>query len=391
MAIKADDLYQAVCTQPASSDFSARLAILYGPLIEAGGISLYLVLYAESRHGKTLDVGRLCNLTKLSIVQLEKSKKKLESFQLLKTYLKNEDGTDLYRFELYQPLTFAAFMQHEVLGRLYLKEVGTAAYIKTSQLYINDKVAADGFKDVSSGLDPALLQNWNETDEKTFKTFCHDYSGKPLTMPLQFDIKEMLAQCTELMFPHQLRTPDNLRIISEMGTIFCIDTDSMRKMVSRSIDFDKQTFDIEKLHSRCLKAKSVQIRPADTPYDMPPLQFLLAKQQGTALATADKKLLEYLQTEMEMDQQVINVMIESILKAKNNRLDRAYVEKVAASWKRQQIDTVEKALALAKQADQPVTATGRKSRQRPDFAADSYSESNTDFEELNRKLFKKGE
>jgi replication initiation and membrane attachment protein len=173
-----------------------------------------------------------------------------------------------------------------------------------------------------------------------------------------------------------------------MATVFGIDPEAMAKIVSRSTDIDTGTFDIDNLHERCLKAKTVAVPTPQEPYDMAPAQFLCNLQQGKSVAMADKKLLEYLQTELKMDRQVINVMVEGIIKHCNGRLDKAYVEKVATSWIRQPLTNVDQAKEAV--GNMTTTNTRRSSRQkRPDFAPDDYSQNTTDFGQLQDQLFKK--
>jgi len=388
MGISGRDLYQAVCPQPGDDEATSRLAVLYGPLMGTEAVTTFLLLRAESGRGEPTAFSRLCALSGLTVDHLEKALHELENFQLVRTMYKQGELAS-YRFELAWPLSYQAFLQHEVFGRLYLKAVGPVQFSITDSYRQAATRHDDGFKDVSNHLDAGLLAGWDEDDEKSFRAVSHDYAGQPLTMPLEFDVDAFLAKTTELMFPRALRTKDNLRIISEMATVFGIDAATMSKLVSRSIDIDAGCFDVDGLHRRCLACKSTvaQTAAAGHPYDMAPVQFLCGKQGGLPVSAADKRLLEYLQTELRMDRQVINVMVEYILASNENRLNRSYVEKIATTWARQKVDTLDKALQAARTA--PTVKAAHRGK-RPDFEGTEYGAASVDFDKLKEQLFKKG-
>lgn len=68
-------------------------------------------------------------------------------------------------------------------------------------------------------------------------------------------------------------------------------------------------------------------------------------QHGVEVSRSDKYLIEALISDFKMKPEVVNVLIEYVLKMKNQQFPKAYVEKVASTWVRLEIDTSEKALA----------------------------------------------
>ena len=81
------------------------------------------------------------------------------------------------------------------------------------------------------------------------------------------------------------------------------------------------------------------------PYRFPPVRFLQNLQHGVEVSRSDKYLIEALISDFKMKPEVVNVLIEYVLKMKNQQFPKAYVEKVASTWVRLEIDTSEKALA----------------------------------------------
>ena len=113
-------------------------------------------------------------------------------------------------------------------------------------------------------------------------------------------------------------------------------------------------FDDEKLKIYVEKSKP-DITEAKDPYSLPPVSFLQAKQNGAQVSLTDRKILEDLAVKMHFAPEVINVMIEYILKKSQNRLVRAFVEMVAGEWARDGVKTKEDAIAQTKKKTEHYT------------------------------------
>ena len=74
--------------------------------------------------------------------------------------------------------------------------------------------------------------------------------------------------------------------------------------------------------------------------ELPTLQW---KQNGMPVSVPDKLLLEKVMVDYKLPNEVINVLIDYALRATDQKFNRSFVEKVASSWARLQIDTKEKA------------------------------------------------
>ena len=78
-----------------------------------------------------------------------------------------------------------------------------------------------------------------------------------------------------------------------------------------------------------------------------PYQFLKGKQNNVEPSTRDLKLLENLIIDYELTPGVVNVLVDYVLKIKNSRLDKSYIETIASQWRRLNIKTVEEAVDVA--------------------------------------------
>ena len=166
-------------------------------------------------------------------------------------------------------------------------------------------------------------------------------------MEISFDYVTFLETTSSLVFPIELRTEENLAYIGQIATMFNISADNMRILVSKCIDIRKMTFDKERLKTLALKQTNTGSNTSALDYSQSPITFLQAKQNGTMVVPYEKEILLHLMTDLDMPFEVINVMIEYILEISDNRLNRKFVDAVAAGWIRNGIKAKEQALEMA--------------------------------------------
>ncbi len=226
----------------------------------------------------------------------------------------------------------------------------------------------------------STMESWDEDSETVYQ------NGKKKLydddIKITFDYELFLRECdtSSLLFPHKYRNEDNLKAIGQIATIFSIPADKMVKLVARSIDNDNDLLDLEKLRVKALNEKTVLTSEKETDHSLPPVEFLYRK-QNIPVSSADKKLLEYLQTELKMDNEVINILIEYVLKVTEGRLTRSYVEKIATTWVRQGIDTAEKA---KQQIEKEPTKAKKKAKY---DVKDMEADDSVDLVQLRKELF----
>lgn len=335
-----NDYYIAVLAHPLDQGYQDVISIFYLPLIGRNALMLYSVLVSESIKPIMTELKRLCILTSLDINDLEKEIITLERYSLISTFKK--DNT--YLFKVNNPSTINEFVSNEIYSRLYLQRVGKEQNDISISRYVNKKISEKGYENITHKFDMNLLASWDEMAESVYQ------NGKKKLydddIKITFDYELFLRECdkSSLLFPHKYRSEDNMKAIGQIATIFSIPADKMVKLVARSIDNDNDLLDLEKLRIKAINEKSVLTSEKEVDYSLPPVEFLY-RLQNIPVSSADKKLLEYLQIELKMNIEVINILIEYVLKATEGRMSKAYVEKVATTWIRQGIDTAEKAKA----------------------------------------------
>ena len=70
-----------------------------------------------------------------------------------------------------------------------------------------------------------------------------------------------------------------------------------------------------------------------------PLEYLKLKQGMTNPSPSDVNIINMLSRDYKLHNSVINALIDYTLKTQNNTLPRAYIEKVASSLKRENVET----------------------------------------------------
>jgi replication initiation and membrane attachment protein len=228
-----------------------------------------------------------------------------------------------------------------------------------------------------------VLKNWSEAEEMLYQSLKQPIY-KEDAIEIKFDYDRFIRSLGDsvLLFPYSLRTKENMQTIGQLATLFSITPEKMKTLVAKSIDIEANTFDGEKLKKLCLNEKSVDVVEGSNEYDLSPVSFLYLK-QGVPVSNADKRLLEYLQIQLQMKPEVINVLIEHCLENTNQKLSRDYVEKVATTWIRQKVETLEDAL---KQKEN--RSYSRKKSVKYDKDELKFEEQ--DLEKLRKRLFSKG-
>lgn len=359
------------------AEYARSISVFYLPLIGKRAVCLYFQLIMERENRMECTLERLCTLSHLNIDELEEALKILEEYELLKTLQKD----DSYLFLVRSPLSVRRFLEHEIYSRMYLNNIGRKEYEISVAAYLNKPVSYEGYQDVSHSFDPKVMRSWNQDDEDRYQKARTDSAAR--TIENTFDYARFTRELTNLQFPISIRTKENMETIGQLGTMFAIPPEKMRELVARSFDPKTGIFDLEALRKRCLLCKEVEYAPGENEFDVYPIAYLYNR-QGAAVSQADKKMLINLMEEYHLNQQVINVLIDYVLNNTDNRLSRSYIDKIAATFMRQGVDTVEKA---RKALDSSGYETRKGKKDKPVFSAREMEPEEQDIEELRRRLF----
>jgi len=217
---------------------SASLFLVYQPLCGPSAIGLYgLMAYLSVPEIFTHE--QLAAMLNLSHDQLIKDFEALEQVMLLESF--HHPVQDTYLYQVKAPLKIAEALSHPVLGRAYLQLVGEGHFATVKKRYASSKSVLDGFESISKPFETARLKAYDPTKESHF-----DPQETPLS-GLSFNILSFKQRCAELVFPQALRTPENLNLIEELGSVYGISVPKMIRLIGECVNIATMTFDSEKL------------------------------------------------------------------------------------------------------------------------------------------------
>ncbi|MEG0327561.1 MAG: DnaD domain protein [Erysipelothrix sp.] len=343
------------------------LALLYQPLFAFPAMSLYLSLYQFGIREGGIDVRDLSTYLQFDTEELQLVRKELEKFALIRTF---DIDTNNYNIVLNRPLIPSEFLLHPTFGRLYAIVMGHDSFIEKSMFYQSSLLIDQG-KEISSSFDITRLSSWDESQEAEFS----DVGQKTESASeYSFDVQGFYKSLSPSVFPMRLRTQVVTQCIGEFGSLYKMNHADMKACLMSATNFSSNTFD-EKKFQRIIERNygRVSVETVSNPYELDPMSFLAYKQNHDYIVDADRNLLHSLSQNFGFDNQVINVLIEYILETNNKNLNRSYVEKIASVWKRNNVDSLDKALKEIAKPLQKSKSTTTKSRVKIEIAPPQYS------------------
>lgn len=360
MELKAKDTYRVEAAHALSIHDMESLWNPYLALSCAQTIGLYCLLQAESSHGSTVDShSHLCLLMDSRIEKVDETLRNLERLGLIETYVRSVEEHQDFIYTLKAPLPLHNVLVHEVLGRALYRKIGNEAFEQLKKRYAHALYDKDGFSLVTAKFNPSDLAKWDQNDETDYQ---NQRTVEVKLMNLSFDGRKFLRLCSEIVFPMEMRTKDTLEKIEELGSVFGISEEDMIRLVGHSINYKLKKLDLEALRQKITREPRHTDSLPENPYLWPPILFLKNIQNGIEPVDADKRLINKLVSELRLNPEVVNVLIENVLLTNDQRLSKAYVEKVAATWARMGIKTIEEAKNAIESIKVSFSSKGTKKR-----------------------------
>lgn len=346
MERKPRDTYRIECNFALSDDGLVSLMSLYQPLIGPEGILIYLTFIAESRKTQIQETHtRLFALTNIQADVFDRACAKLEEYMLMRTYYRESDTKNSFIYVLHAPVSPADFFNAPIYANRYASQVGKKQADATRSRLIAGGISKSGYKDITREVRFIQEQEYDNTVSYTEIKPRYQFTMDDVT--INFDYDSFIKTTSTLVFPAELRTQENMALIGKLATVYGLSADRMRIFMKDCVRLSTMEFDSEKLRILASKAQSDVPTPKDV-YSLSPVSFLQAKQNGAKVSMTDRKILEHLSIDMHFSNEVINVMIEYILKISDNRLNSKFVDMVAAKWARDGIENKKMAIAETK-------------------------------------------
>lgn len=347
MTLRPKDVYRVEMTENLSEDAISSLITLYLPLMGKDAVLLYLLLHSEGRLQHTQEShSRLFEILNLSADEVETARLHLEEYLLVRTYLQEGESRNSYIYHLNAPLPSESFLSSHEFVAMYVHALGNRQADNTVAKFVSGSISTSGYKDITVSVRRMPEERFNE-DSVSFQKVRPSYSFSNEDVDINFDYDHFFATTSDVVFPNILRTRENLELIGKLATLYGLSADRMRILVGHAITLDPAVLDTEKLKNSAARAVP-DVTTAKDPYSLPPVSFLMARQNGAMVSQADKRILEKLRMDMHFPNEVINIMIEYILKRSDNRLNSRFVDMIAGEWARDGVRTREDAIKATK-------------------------------------------
>lgn len=383
-----DTTYRLRLSRPLAESEVRTVTRLYLPVIHQEAYSLYLFFYhsipAEYGVSEFCTHRTLMQMLGTDLMRFINARRRLEGVGLLSSY--RWDGGLYYEYLLHPPLTPAEFFQSDVLTLSLFNHLGKEGYRALREKYLSPVRSAAGpgenreevtasFTEVSREL--LLLSSPPSSTSESVRFIRQMEAGGALPpFPSTAHQKEIPSYIDFDYLAGFYPAEERKALFSEENKAFFL-----RKAIDLGLDsvqlgmilrdsylgggrgWDYRRFeDLLKRLKRggepeekreTARAEYVAPRTVEehlrTLKSITPIQLLRNYQDGGEIAQPDLKLIDYLLNELGLPQEVVNVLIDFILLTNDNKLPRAYTEKIAGSWKRKGFKTAEEAFAFARQ------------------------------------------
>jgi replication initiation and membrane attachment protein DnaB len=349
--------YTIETSSPLLEGEEAYIFDFYLPIIGYKAVFLYLYLRRKvnDKIGK-LNEDEIDKETYMSNQVFLFARRLLESVGLLNTY-SAKDGNLL--LVLVNPLSPSDFVSDVVLKGLFISIAGEDRFVKLSEKYLAQTVDLKSYKEITSSITDNFKVDFDPNIVKIDpgKVVVKNRSyGK-----LSFDEKKFYRSLKKAIGPIVLPffSDIELKVIGFYNNLFGYEEDVLADIVGHSINDEEvvgKKLDIEKfkknISSNLLgdgfykkKGRKVGV-DGDSEvalkielYESTAAEkFMLNKQDGAPLSSADKNLIEDLAYKFHLSNGVINALTDYVLEATNGQFNRSYVEKLATSLLRAHVE-----------------------------------------------------
>lgn len=351
------------------------LTNLYQPLIGYSAISLYLTLLNDLNKKEIVNTFthyHLMTTLQLKLNIILDARYKLEGIGLLKTYVKAGE-IDEYLYILYSPLSAYEFFNHPILNVVLYNNIGSHEYEILKNYYKKDKIITKDYLDITSSFESVFTSNTN-TNLLFDNSDIIDNKYRNIEIKTNFDIDLLISSIPKRLVSERCFSDEIKSLILNLSYIYKIDNLNMQGLVRNCLN-ERGLIDKNELRKSArnyyqfenngrlptliynrqpdyLKtplgndsklSKLVYLFENTSPYD-----FLKKSYGNTEPTNRDKKLIENLMLEQNLNPGVVNVLIDYVLKVNHKKLNKDYIETIVGQWKRLKVETVVDAMEVCK-------------------------------------------
>ncbi len=362
------------------TDVDSVLTLLYQPLIGKDAVMLFQFLKEEvakqlpdasSSHHYAMA------MLDMTLDEFYESRKRLEAIGLLQTYQESGSFTTFY-YLLERPFSAQDFFEDSMLSVLLEHQVGQEIMNQLKKKLFNKKRIPESAENITTSFDDVFT------------------TVAPKEQPVKVDRKDIYTETKlpidwlhKILKQQQLHTPSiltrsNIIFMEKMIKIYDVDHLELEKAVIWAVT-EESTLDRKEFHAMC---KDIYYKKHGTvpprlyrQDEQPPQQKetnveqeqssdsshlskkeklinhfetithreLLEDQSNSGVASMKEvDMITEMMEEHGLEQPVMNVLVDYVLKRNQNKLAKNYLETIAAHWSREKITTAEQAMDIAK-------------------------------------------
>ncbi|ALC89708.1 Replication initiation and membrane attachment protein [Bacillus sp. FJAT-18017] len=368
------------------------LSFLYQPLIGPDCFSVYLTLWGELEENRLWADSSthhfLMNMTGMNLKGIYEARLKLEGIGLLKTYVKSEEGTRSFIYELQPPLSPEQFFMDGMLNVYLYRKIGKNNFARLKKFFCDKAMDGnEGYRDVTKAFQEVyssappdaihyLQDHAVDLNAEEGQTFMGRNEPNPIQIPKEtFDFNLLISGLSDSLLPKKALNEKVKDAISNLAFLYSIDVMQMKNIVLSALN-ENDEIDLEELrkaardwyqfvHYDKLPALVERVQPPayreqlEEPKTQDeklihyfetasPLQVLRDLSGGAEPSKADLQIIEDVMFNQKLMPGVINALIQTVMIKSDMKMTKSYVERIASHWARKQLKTAKEAVDLSR-------------------------------------------
>lgn len=355
------------------------MTTLYQSIIGAKAVGLYLFLTMMSKQQVRLSHQTILSMLQYNMQDFFAARSALEGIGLLKTYRTADESKDKYVYALNAPVSPYTFFNDPVYCGLLLEHVGQQQFNQLKAQFIVSPLDLTEYTDISRNFGQVFgnqLQLYTDSEG----VIGHEKAELPLE-DKTFDWAFFHQLIVGTYITEQQITPDVKQAILTIHQLYGTSPMDMREYVLQAHSLATQSIQVDSLYAiaREYKPKTIVKKVTDSISDVSrmtdypkeiqaliesckryaPAEFIrqIKEQKSQQLTNgsvyrvedAELKVIEQLIRDNQIAPEVVNMLLYCVLVVANlESLSKAYAERVANSWIKENITSPEQAYDYVK-------------------------------------------
>lgn len=308
--------------------------LLYAPLMQPVGVGFYLFLITLNDLVVPINYKLISEYTGLSLDEIEFARQECEKFLLIKTYANNNH----HHIEIMAVKASHDFVSHPLLGRLYILEYSSNQLKQINSLIRENTKSFNDLVEISQGIQPAHLQDYNENLEESYQHEIKNLSNDG------FDIKVFLVNSNFATFPKNLHTKENIDVILELANTYRLTNEQMRIEVTKALNDTGSHLDLDRLRNS-VSSKLIPLTNEDpNPLNWPTNEFLQSKMGSISISQSVFDAIDYIRNKYNWSDGVLNVIVQYVIDNRKAIFTRNSLDQISTSMQMKKIKTQQQAI-----------------------------------------------